>query len=111
MTQIEQLSEKIVALAAECKAVTGSKEINMYSTGPSVHLSKLNPLSVDMFAKIDAPITVRPNNEYYHVGKSVGGVEYFMLLEAKDLGIERVALDVTGAAARYFEAKTTKEAS
>lgn len=108
---IEQLSEKILALAAECKALTGSENIMTDGTnGPTVHMYAFRPNSLAAFMTIDAPMCVeRHSDKHYKAYKMVGGVEYFILLEAQELGL--MPQDVTAAVGRYLEAKQTKEAS
>ncbi len=109
---IEQLSEKIMALRAECKALLGSRDVSLDSTtGPNVHMNKYSPASLAAFISIDTPVSVFPHNGYYRASKHVGGVEYFILLNPEDdLGL--MPVDVTDAVTRYLETKKQiKEAS
>ncbi len=108
---IEQLSEKIKALAAECEALTGSESImtggvNSYD----VHLFMSKPKCLAAFMAIDAPMHVsRFSDDHFKAFKTVGGVEYFMLVKAQELGL--LPTDATDMVTRYLEAKQIKEAS
>ncbi|MDT8901132.1 hypothetical protein [Anaeroselena agilis] len=107
---IEQLSEKIMALAAECEALTGSASIVTDSTtGPYVQMFSSRAACVDTFVGIDAPMNVEQHSEnYYKASKTIGGVEYFMIFQADELGLPQA--DATEAVSRYFEGKGGKAA-